>query len=281
MGGLSQTEINAVLNKIRAKYDLLFRTYKKSSVLSEMFNERYNDAVKKRFDMMAFLKAEIEVVDEMIKKEEEKKIEDDKRKEEEKIQEKKRSEIELSIAEQLQQEYRQKILRYPSAQMSVELDEELDHFIGAMRDFLNSYLPALTYMYKEKTHTLEGETLNMLYDKIVVQYDYKEDAPIARSLITAYKHNDPKRMDMERSFIMKETAFLFNELMDELQGVWEKGNIPFPTNRIVLPKLLSQDSKFNKIFDNRIFKDAFTIVFEQLKQIIADFRIKDIKRKIG
>jgi len=280
MKDLSQTEINAVLSKVRSKYDLLFRTYKKSRVLSEMFEERYKDAIKTKLDIMNFLKAEIDVVDDIIKKEEEKKIQEDKLKEEEAIQTKKRNEIELSIAEKLQQEYRQKILKYPSAMMSVELDEELDHLIGTMRDFLNSYLPALTYIYREKAHTFEGEKLNMLYDKVVIQYDYKGDAPITRRLITAYKQNDSKRMDTERNFVMKETAFLFNELMEELQEVLDKNSIPFPSNRIILPKTLSQESKFTKIFDNKTFKDAFIIVFEQLKQIITDFRIKDIKKKI-
>jgi len=280
MSGLSQIEINDVLKKIRSKYDLLFRSYKKSRVLSEMFEERYQNAIKTRMDMMTFLKAEIDVVDEILEKEEERKKEADKQKEEEKLLEKKRTEVELSIAEQLQQEYREKILKYPPAQMSIELDEELDRFIGSMRDFLNSYLPALTYIYREKAHTLEGETINVIYDKIVLQYDYKGDAPIARRLITAYKQTDSKRIDMERSFVMKETAFLFNELMDELQEIFNDNNIPFPTNRVVLPKALSQENKFTKIFDNKTFKDAFVIVFEQLKLIISDFRIKDIKKKI-
>ncbi len=281
MSQLSQSEINSVLNKIRAKYDLLFRNYKKSRVLAEMFEDRYKNAIKSRLNMLAFLRAEIDAVDLMLRKEEEKKVEDDKLKEQDAVLAKKRNEIELSIAEQVQIEYRQKILKYPKAEMSVELDEELDHFIGAMRDFLNSYLPALTYLYKEKTHTAEGEKLNILYDKIVLQYDYKGDAPIARRLITAYNHNDPKRMDHERTFVMKETAFTFNDVMDELQDVWDKGAIPFPTNRMVLPKLLSQESKFIKIFDNKTFREAFIIVYEHIKHIVSDFRIKDIKRKIN
>ena len=67
-GKLSQAEVQRAVDKIVKKYDEYATRFFKAPTLKIAFEERYFSALKGGLDMQGFLQAEIDVVDELIRK---------------------------------------------------------------------------------------------------------------------------------------------------------------------------------------------------------------------
>ena len=275
MKSLNDNEIKLTLKKIRSKYDELVRFYKKSRVLSDAFEERYMSALRKKNDISVFLLAEIEAVEVLLKKE-------DLKSKEEKIVKVEKQETKETFADKVFDENRKKIQKYPGVDLGSESDEEASKLLGAMRQLLNDYFPALNYIYKERRHTTEGEYVTGIYHKLVTQYDYKNEVPIAKHYCSALTRQprDFKKIDYEHRFLMQETAFLLNDIYEALDMIVKKNNIPLPENKIIIIKNDKQniDNNFNVLFNNLSYAESMMKVIAYIQGILTDFRLKGIKK---
>lgn len=276
MAKLSEQEIDLVLKKIKNKYEKLISEFKKSRVLLENFEDRYLKALKSRFDITTFLMAEIEALDELFKKEEEKKSQQEKEKSE-KINQN------PTIADKVYEENKKRILKYIRVPLNhIDSDEDLERLFGAVREFINDHLPSLEYIYRDKRHSTDGEKINFYTNKFLSNYDYKGEVPISRQYLGALERipKDYKKIEYEHNFAMKETAFLLNELLDVLEKILKNETIPLPENKILLdkPRNSKESSKFYENYNGLVFKEAFQKTINFLGEIIHDFRFKNIKK---
>jgi hypothetical protein len=269
---LNNEEIKIALKKIRGKYDKLVTDFKKSRVISEAFEERYMSVLKSRQDLSIFILAEIEAVEELYKKEESKK-------EKELSEKPEKQEDKKSLADKIFEENRLKIVKYPKMDLGYDSDEEASRLLGAVRQYLNDYFPAITYIYKERRHTSEGDKLNDYYNKLLTQYDYKGDFPIARQYIASLfrQPRDFKKVDYEHRFIMQETAFLLNDIVEILDQLIKKSLVPMPETKLVLQKK-EVSPRFFELFNGITFEESIKKNFEFLSNILTDFRFKGFKK---
>jgi hypothetical protein len=275
MQKLNGAEINLALRKIRSKYDKLVREYKKSRVLGDAFEDRYLNVLRKKNDVSVFLLAEIEAVEVLLQKEELKS-------KEVKIEKIEKKEEKESFADKVFEENRKKIIKYPRIELGTDADEEVERLLGAVRLLINDYYPAVNYIYKERRHTFEGENFNQIYHRLVSQYDYKDDAPIARQYFAALTRQprDFKKMDYEHRFIMQETAFLLNEIFDAIELIVKKNSLPQPDNKISLSKndRGNIETLFFENFNQLTFNEAILKVQGFINNLLNDFRLKGIKK---
>ena len=273
---LTEQEISLVLKKIKNRYERLVKDFKKPRSLAESFEDRYINCLKSRMDVTVFLLAEIEAVEEIIKKEEDKKALEEKEKTVKKTQN-------TTIADKIFEENRKKIIKYSKVELSSESDEEIERLIGGVREFLNNYLPAISYIYKDRRQTQDGDQLNNYYQTFIAKYDYKDVPPIARKYIAALanKPRDLKKTDYEHRLLVQETAFLLNDVLDTLETIMMKEEIPFPERKIIITNNVSKKNNenwFYEYFNGLTHKEGFKKVYGFLRDLVLDFRIKDIKK---
>ena len=108
---LTAQEIQNAVEKIRKGYDDYIIRYIKPPRLRQGFENRYWEALQSRVDISAFLKAEIEVLQELMAKEEERKsVEDAKKIQKENIVPEKKN-----FADRIIEELKGRIIEYPDA----------------------------------------------------------------------------------------------------------------------------------------------------------------------
>jgi len=269
---LTPEEVKVVLSKIRSKYEKIITEFKKSRIIVENFDERYISALRNRQDVSIFLMAEIEVVEELYKKEKE-------NKEKEAIGKPQKATETRSVADKIFDENRQKIIKYTKIDLGKDADEELERLLGAVREYLNDYFPAIIYIYKERRHTAEGDHLNDFYHKFLTQYDYKGDFPISRQYVASLDRlpKDFKKIDYEHRYIMQESAFILNDLLEALDMIIKKNSIPMPETVIKINKKAYTEAFFH-LFNNKSYEFAVKKNFEHLDEILNDFRFKGLKK---
>ena len=275
MKQLNQTEINLALKKIRTRYEQIIKEFKKSRLLLENFEDRYIKTLRAKMDVSVFIIAEIEAVEELYKREEARKKIEIIDRIDKKIDDK------SSFADKVMEENRKKIEKYPKVSLGNDASEEVERLLGAVRDFLNNYWPAITIIYKENRYNSDNEKLNNYFHKLLSTYDYKGDMPIARHYIDAInrKPKDFKKIDYEYRFILQETAFLLNDILDTLTGLLEMDKIPSIDKKINCGLIkLETDSWFREYFENLNHKECVKKVKDHIELMINDFRFKGIKK---
>lgn len=271
---LTETEIIQILEKIRTKYNKLINEFNKPQSIIKSFEERYLDALKRRMDISVFLLAEIEAVEELNNREFEKKMN---AKEDELMKKEKPQ----TFADKVFKENRKKILKYPRLKLNEDADEEVERLIGALRHFLINYWPAITYIYKNNFHSHLKTKFGEYSHKLLTQYDYKGNVHVAEHYIHSLKMipRDNKKIDYEHRFLLKETAFLINEIFHNLIDALKNENIPSPTEKLQVIGMAADDW-FKRNFKGLTNRDSFEKVCNYLKNVILDFRIKDIRRNV-
>ena len=274
---LSRIEIDKALKKIRNRYTQLFRYFKKSNTLLENFEQRYVKALKSKMDLSIFLMAEIDAVEELYIKEEQKKAKED-------VSKTKKDPVQLSFADKVFEENRRRIAKYPSIAICHDADEEVEKLLGAVRNFLNNYWPAVMIIFKEKKMTHVGDRINDIYNKLLAHYDYTGTVPIARHYIDVLqqKYGNNKKADFEHRYIMQESAFLLNDILILFQYIVKEGEITNP-ERIIHAEnhsLTKNNKQFQEIFKNKTCLEGFETVFQYLQGMIKDFRFTGIKKSL-
>lgn len=270
---LSEEEIKATVEKIREKYKKIIKEFKKSNSLLEAFEDRYRRVLKTHIDLSAFLLGEIEAVEEIYKNEEKKQKEKALR-----LEARKSIREENSFADRILKENLEKIQKYDPAVINNKADEEIERLLGAVRTLLVEYWPVIILITKAIYKSSISKIFEDYYHQLIMNYDYKDCPPIAKfyknALESLYITNS-KRVENERFYIIKETAFLLHDILKSLKQLLEEDSEFLETNKI---KMDSYDEKIKK-FNSLTYKQAVILVINYINQIINDFRIKELKRE--
>lgn len=276
MKDLNDKEIRLAINKIKAKYEEIIKEFKKGRSLLDAFEERYMKALKNRMNISVFLLAEIEAVEELYRREQAKK----ELEEREKI-ERNSNQNKESFADKVYNENLKKISKYPKINLGSDSDEEIERLLGAVRDLINNYWHALVIIYKEKRFSTESEAIQEYYHKLLANYDYTGDFPIAKRYVDALhrKPKDLKKVDYEHRYILQETAFLLNDIAKTLNDVIQMDSIPNSNKKLNTKEvMLKQNSWFYEYFKNLTHKESVQKVLKYVNEVIDDFRFKGIKK---
>lgn len=268
---LTNTEIEQIIDKIKKKYGSLIKDFNKPKTLISSFEERYFKTLKESKDLSVFLLAEIEAVEELYKTEENKR---------EIEKQKKHNKEEKSFADKVFESNRKKIEKYPKIELSFDAGEELERFIGAIRNFLINYWPAINTIFNNDLNSTLKSLFGEFHYQLLIKYDYKNDPPITRSYSNILKiiPVNQKKLDFEYYYILKETAFLLNEICDALKSVLKENRVPNADLKLSIPDL-DQKDWYNNYFKNLSNKECIEKVFNYISDVITDFRIKDIRKK--
>jgi len=271
---LSEKEIDLVLTKIKTKYNDLINLFSKPKTILQSFEERYINVLKSKHDVSSFLLGEIQALEEFCNKEEEKK----------KIEEEKRAERlkhlkEKSFADKVMDENFRKIQKYPRISLNSNASEDIERLFGAARNFIINYYPVLTIIYRNEIQNSVKNILSNLYHNLIVKFDFKGNVPLAKNYLFYLSKVpiDNKKLESEYYFILKESAFLLNEIYDVLKKVFNENKVPNKEQKFSF-NFSEYSSAFKDNFLNLSNADVFDKVYKYLENIIFDFRIKDIKK---
>lgn len=249
---LSAQEISEVIAKIRAKYDFYCKTFFKPSRLKQEFENRYRDALKRGFDVSNFLLAEISVIKELIKKEEDK-IAQSKPVEEEKPKE--------NFADRIILENLKKIEKYPKVIVHKDASDEIKRLVGGLKKIYDIYIPELHSIFRKLETNPNFKYMEVYESRLRILADVgKGFVPAQLTRYYAYLNKFPRdyrAIDWEEKQYILESAFLLHDLYNTLINILED-----------TPKL-SQDRK-----------DRIKDIIDYIYGMIEDFRLKDLKRKL-
>lgn len=275
---LSSNEINLTLTKIRNKYLSIVKNFNKSRALVEAFETRYMNALRSKMNLSVFLMAEIEAVEEIYNKEALKH-----ELELQKFHQQPKEEKNDSFVDKVMENNRQKILKYSRLTVSKDTSEEIERLMGAMRDLTINYWPAIDSIYRDNLFSADKRVFGEIYQKLLENYDIKGIVPIAKHYIDALniKPMNSKKINVEYNYLMKETAFLLHDILDNLNAAMRENKIP-NENKILELSLITIDSEnswFYEYFKNLTHRQSVEKVYNFVKGIIDDFRIHNFKRK--
>ncbi len=272
MKNLSQSEINMVLEKIRAKYQKLIDLYKKNPVMLENFQQRYISVLKMRKNLSVFLLAEIQAVEELIKTEEEKRNE---------AKKKKNQKPQVSFVDKVMQENQRRYRLYPQLVLSEDSDEEINYLCGAARYYLNVYFPIAVMIGKRTAGTALQRKLTQHYDDLTMHIGYNAEVPVARHYLdTISTSRDDSRIMFEYQRLIQNLGFLLNASRDLLKNLVGELTGAKEANIKVSPilKEASLAGDLIKIFDGKTFLEAVETILDYLEKLIINFRLRDIRK---
>ncbi|MBN2547228.1 MAG: hypothetical protein JXB50_15605 [Spirochaetes bacterium] len=272
---LNDEEIKITVNKIREKYRKIILDFNRTNAILEAFEDRYIRILKSHIDVSVFLLAEIEAVEEIYWNEE-KKMKD----KNERLAAKRRMRKKESYADKVMEENLKKIAKYDRVSICNNADEEIERLMGGVRDLINNYWPAVTVVLKHTPESSIKNNFNEFYHKLVLNYDYRGEVPVTKSykyaLQTIPVNN--KKIEFERYYIIKETAFLLNDILSLFSDIIKNKNEILTDKKINVN--IELDNLLKLHFDGLTHKEAIHKVHDYIKNIIADFRIRDIKREM-
>ena len=280
MSNLTTAELNAALHKIRAKYDQLVRDFKKSSLLRENFEDRYLNAIRTRQNLTMFVLGEIEAVDELYRREEDKAL-TQKAKQSAETQKSGSLVSDKSFADQMAEQNAMRMRKYPAVDMGEEAADDISRLMGAVRILINDYFPALNVVFRDAGHSVYAERISSYYNRLMSEYDYKGDVPMARRYkdVVSVRNADHRKIDYEYRYVLQETAFLLNDIYSCLSSLIRDEAVPMPAKKIVImPSKFGVSEKYKTLFNGKKFSEAVLIVKDFLDEILIDFRLHSIKR---
>jgi hypothetical protein len=247
---LSPEEISITIGKIRSKYDFYCTHFHKLSRLKDEFESRYRNALKAGTDVSNFLLAEIDAITELIKKEEEK------------IagatgeQEKKKP----GIADKVIEKHNKMIEKYPEVRFHRDADEEIVKLLGTLNYMYEELLPSLHGMFRPIASNPNVRDFGNIETRLrTFAYTGKGNIPGQLSRYFALLNRFPRdyrTIGWEEKEYIRESAFLLHDLSETLDRVYES-----------LPE--SGEANKKQLADIRTY----------VKGVLADFRLKDLKRK--
>jgi len=249
---LSPEEISLTIAKIRTKYEFYCNQFFKPGKIKDEFERRYRNMLQAGTDVSNFLLAEIEVVNEIIRKEEDKLSDAALPKEKSKT----------NIADKVITENLQKIEKYPEIRFHKDSNEEVRKLLGTLNYIYEELLPSLHSVYRNTTTNPNVHEVGDIEAELrTFAYTGKGNLPPRLSryfaLLSMFPR-DYRAMAFEEKEYIRASSFLLHDLIQALDRVFETS-----------PDL-SENSKKQLV-------DIVTYV----KNVIIDFRLKDLKRKEG
>ena len=281
MSNLTTAECNAALKKIRAKYDQIIKDFKKSPLLRENFEDRYINAVRNRQNISAFILGEIEAVEQLSKREAEKAAQQQAARKESAKSNSSSPIDQKSIAQQIFEENILRIQKYPAVDMGEEAAEDISRLMGAVRILMNDYYPALNVVFRDAGHSIYAEKVSSFYNRLMSEYDYKGDVPMARRYkdLMSVRNADHLKVDYEYRYVLQETAFLLNDIYACLGSLINNEAVPTPAKKIVIaPSKFGISEKYKSVFNGKKYSEAVGLVRDYVDEVLIDFRLHSIKK---
>ncbi|MBN2532243.1 MAG: hypothetical protein JXB88_05095 [Spirochaetales bacterium] len=248
---LSAQEISEVIAKIRSKYDFYCKTFYKPSRLKQEFENRYRDALKQGFDVSNFLLAEISVIEELVKKEE------DKIAQSKPVQEKPKEDF----ADRIILENLKKIEKYPTVHIHKDSSEEIRRLVGGLKKIYDIHIPELHSLFRKLDSNPNFKYMEVYESRLRILADVgKGLVPAQLTRFYAYLNKFPRdyrAIDWEEKQYILESSFLLHDLHNTLMNILEE------------TPGLSPD-----------LKDNLKNIIDYINSMIEDFRLKDLKRKM-
>lgn len=211
--GLSKEEIAKTLKKIRKQYNDYIVTNMKSSKAKEEFEKRYFFAAKYKENMSVFFKNEIQILNGLLKLEEEKmqkKLED-----QQLINRRRERAKNGSFADRVLKELEERIKLYPEVKITEEASSEVRKLYGALRVFEDRYWNALSRYIK--TATPMGRMIDHLENDLWQLIGTEQrNPPVLDKYVFLLERPDVdlKAVSYAEQECMKQAAFFLNELLE-------------------------------------------------------------------
>ena len=249
---LSPEEISRAVAKIRDRYEEYIYKFFKPKTVKFAFEERYAEALQKRMDISTFLMAEIEAVQELIKREEAK------------IAAGPQAETEReSIAdrvERIYQENLEKIRKYPQIPIHPTANEEIKHLVGALNALDNEYWPRLAAIVRNTSRSLGSMAMGNMESQLRYLAGVGADrVPGALSRYLYHLNRFPRdyaAIDREEKEYILESAFFLHDLNEILERALAN-----------YPRLREEQ------------KQGLRKIQQYVTGMIQDFRVRDLKRQ--
>jgi len=250
---LTPGEITDVIEKIRKRYDEYIYKYFKPKILKGAFEDRYLEALRNNLDISSFLLAEISVIEELIKNEEE-------RIEAKPAYPKKEAEKKKSLADKVLEENRKKIEKYEDIFIHQDARGEMRKLLGALNELDVKYWGGLAAILRNTPYSMNSVTMinmetQLRYLGSVTGEGVPQRLERYLAMLRAFPR-DYHALDREEKEYILEVSFFLHDLLGLLKLVGEG---------------YEKQKSFNKNDLNEIIK--------YINGVIADFRLKDLKRK--
>jgi hypothetical protein len=249
---LSPEEITRVVAKIRQRYDEYIYKYFKPKTVLYAFEERYAETLQKRMDISTFLMAEIEAVQELIKREEARIAAGP--------QEEQGKESLADRVERIYQQNLEKIRKYPAIEIHPTANEEIKRLVGALNKLDNEHWPRLTDILRDTAYSRSSMSMvNMEGQLRYLGSPGIERVPGALSRYLYHLNRFPRdypAIDREEKEYILESAFFLHDLSEILARVTQN------TAELPPPR-----------------REGLEAVREYVLGVIRDFRVKELKRR--
>lgn len=248
-GKLTRAEVQLAVDKIVKKYDEYATRFFKTPSLKMAFEERYFSALKGGLDIQAFLQAEIDVVDELI------------RKAEAQLQQAaaSRGEPRPGFADRVLDELRARTEKYDDVAFHRHANQEVRRLVGALNRFERDLLSRLHDALRDTSYGFSSREMADLDSRVrdLTSGDSKSSPPrLTRylALLNAFPR-DYNAVDREEKSFLLDAAYLLHDLRAVIARARESYR-----------DLPAGDVKILEQVDN------------YLLGVLDDFRIKDFRR---
>ncbi len=249
---LTPLEIKETVEKIRKKYDEYVFKYFKAQRHKSNFEKRYVDALKAGVDISTFLLAEISAIEELVKREESKVMEKTPARP---------APAGQPFVDQILEENRRRIAKYPDLPVHPDAREEVRKLYGALHRLEQEYWPPLYSILRTISSSLNTKITIALETQLHTLGGNSRGGVPARlerylANLTRFPRDYALLEKEEKDYIL-ESAFFLHELDEMLESATQKhGPVLHDAERKQLTKTL-----------------------DYIRDVIADFRLKDLKKK--
>jgi hypothetical protein len=248
---LTRAEIELALEKILKRYDEYIYRFFKSPRLKTSFEERYFSAVRNGLDLGQFLAVEVGVIEELLKKEEDKLNQQPVSRENRKRED---------FADRVLKELQAKIEKYADTPVHKTANPEIRRLVGALNELDQKYMPELQDALKNTNYAFNSQVMMALDSQLRSLTSSGTDPVPAR--LTRYLTlmgvfpRDYKAVDREEKAFILEASFFLHDLLDILTQV-----------KSDYTRMTADEAE--KLED----------VTSYVEGVIEDFRLKDFKRR--
>jgi O6-methylguanine-DNA--protein-cysteine methyltransferase len=239
---LTPLQVDKLISRIRSEYKDFIIRYQKPFTVQNGFELRYLQARQKKIDLEAFLKAEIEVLMELNRREEQRRI---------KSQQPKVAKKKQSYADKIIEQMEKRISEYPELVFHREASYEMKKLFGALQLFKQKYWDDISYLLRGNTIT---DTETYFRDIDTPARDmFLEKANEVPALLRIYSRllssrpRDWEAIDAEEKRCIIEVAFFLHNTLARLDRI-KKNKDSSNENRESIEKVASFIAKMIKDF---------------------------------
>ncbi len=254
-GKLTPEEIERTVQAIRDRYNDYIIRYTKPPSVKKGFEDRFFQARRMNIDLTNFLFAELNMIKELISREEEKKESAQVRNE---IQEKReKQKAEKSFADKILEQNRERIAKYPEIDLPLSSSYEIKKLFGMLRQFDKDYWPDFSALFRTARNSISFEVRSLLETTEAELALGRGDGlpPVLHRyrLLLSSKPKDWKRIEIEEKNCILNVAFFLHRV------------------RAATEKVLKAD----EVAEER--RKGVEKSLDFLHSVLTDFRLKDLK----